>query len=285
MDHTAALQSLQRKGREVQGEVSNLQGLQGALRAMAAVPELPYHIPVAGSKVAFFPGRLVETDDIMVLLGDSWFVRRTNAQAVEIASRREQYVKGRLEEIHCDTSKVEAMLQHVQQGPVPLQSDSKPVDEDADEYDAEGNLKPLPRDSRTAAQILDDFSQIEEELGGRDDVGEDELNAMMTRKNKKKREQHAPQVEASDPPVLPDFDNLVRATRERGTPSPVAPPRDTLVPDFDSLLRACAATTSTASKVPPAAPQAWTVPQVETSKSAMRPKVVFRTAQPTPPSS
>jgi unconventional prefoldin RPB5 interactor 1 len=39
-------------------------------------------------KKAFMPGKLMHTNEIMVLLGDGWFVQRSAKQAAEIVDRR-----------------------------------------------------------------------------------------------------------------------------------------------------------------------------------------------------
>jgi len=44
-------------------------------------------IPFGGKK-AFFEGQIVHTNEIMVLLGDNWFVERSAKEASEIAQRR-----------------------------------------------------------------------------------------------------------------------------------------------------------------------------------------------------
>ena len=38
--------------------------------------------------LAFMPGKLVHTNEILVLLGDNWFVDRSAKQACEIIDRR-----------------------------------------------------------------------------------------------------------------------------------------------------------------------------------------------------
>ena len=40
------------------------------------------------SKNAFMSGKLVNTNEILVLLGDSWFVERSAKQACDMISRR-----------------------------------------------------------------------------------------------------------------------------------------------------------------------------------------------------
>lgn len=50
--------------------------------------ELSYDIMVPISKMAFMPGKLVHTNEILVLLGDNWFTERSAHQACEIIDRR-----------------------------------------------------------------------------------------------------------------------------------------------------------------------------------------------------
>jgi len=38
--------------------------------------------------MAFMPGKLVHTNEILVLLGDNWFVERSAKQAAGIVTRR-----------------------------------------------------------------------------------------------------------------------------------------------------------------------------------------------------
>ena len=49
-------------------------------------------------KLAFMPGKLVHTNQLLVLLGDNWFVERSAKQAEDIAQRRIQGIKE-----NCDT--------------------------------------------------------------------------------------------------------------------------------------------------------------------------------------
>ena len=45
-----------------------------------------FQIPVGD--IAFLPGKIVHTNEIMVLLGDNWFVEQSAVQASAIAERR-----------------------------------------------------------------------------------------------------------------------------------------------------------------------------------------------------
>ncbi|KAK9748144.1 hypothetical protein RND81_02G038900 [Saponaria officinalis] len=50
--------------------------------------ELHHHIMVPFGKAAFFPGRLVHTNEFMVLLGEGYFAERSAKQTVDILKRR-----------------------------------------------------------------------------------------------------------------------------------------------------------------------------------------------------
>ncbi len=45
-------------------------------------------LKVPFGKLAFMPGRLVRTNEVLVLLGDNWFIERSTKQSCEIIDRR-----------------------------------------------------------------------------------------------------------------------------------------------------------------------------------------------------
>ncbi|KAJ2714610.1 uri1, prefoldin-like chaperone [Coemansia spiralis] len=68
--------------------------LQQTLRELPDEIEQEAMVPVG--PLAFFPGKLVSTNEILVLLGDNWFVERSAKQAADIAGRREDYIDGQI---------------------------------------------------------------------------------------------------------------------------------------------------------------------------------------------
>ncbi|CAF2233774.1 unnamed protein product, partial [Rotaria magnacalcarata] len=48
-------------------------------------------------KLAFIPGRIVHSNEILVLLGDNYFVERTCKQLIEIVNRRLENIKEKIE--------------------------------------------------------------------------------------------------------------------------------------------------------------------------------------------
>ncbi|KAJ1901533.1 hypothetical protein LPJ66_000707 [Kickxella alabastrina] len=58
--------------------------------------ELTYEAMVPVGPLAFFPGQLIHTNEILVLLGDNWFVDRSASQAAAMARRREEYADAQI---------------------------------------------------------------------------------------------------------------------------------------------------------------------------------------------
>ncbi|ORX70531.1 hypothetical protein DL89DRAFT_266742 [Linderina pennispora] len=70
--------------------------LQRTLRELPQETRYPAMIPAG--PLAFFPGSLVHTNEILVLLGDNYFVERSAMQAAMIAKRREEFVITKIKE-------------------------------------------------------------------------------------------------------------------------------------------------------------------------------------------
>ncbi|KAJ2837991.1 hypothetical protein FBU31_001022 [Coemansia sp. 'formosensis'] len=64
--------------------------------------ELEYDAMVPVGPLAFFPGKLMHTNEILVSLGDNWFTERSAKQAAGIAKRREEYVDGKIRDCRRD---------------------------------------------------------------------------------------------------------------------------------------------------------------------------------------
>ncbi|XP_060561402.1 unconventional prefoldin RPB5 interactor-like [Ruditapes philippinarum] len=62
--------------------------------------QVTHDVMVPFGKMAFMPGQLVHTNEILVLLGDNWFVERSAKQASEIVDRRIEAVDKQLKELN-----------------------------------------------------------------------------------------------------------------------------------------------------------------------------------------
>ncbi|BFZ13454.1 hypothetical protein BsWGS_16493 [Bradybaena similaris] len=71
--------------------------LQDRLRTLP--DKLTHDVMVPFGKLAFMPGRLTHTNEILVLLGDNWFVERSAKQAVDIINRRIQELDSKLTDL------------------------------------------------------------------------------------------------------------------------------------------------------------------------------------------
>ncbi|KAJ1720048.1 uri1, prefoldin-like chaperone [Coemansia erecta] len=61
--------------------------------------ETTYSALIPAGPLAFFPGHLIHTNEILVLLGDNYFVERSASQAAQIALRRAQYADQKITQI------------------------------------------------------------------------------------------------------------------------------------------------------------------------------------------
>uniref|UniRef100_A0A0B6ZT94 Protein phosphatase 1 regulatory subunit 19 n=1 Tax=Arion vulgaris TaxID=1028688 RepID=A0A0B6ZT94_9EUPU len=88
------LQEEQRKAMsETSGKIEQMKQFKEDYRALQdrlkTLPDKVTHsVMVPFGKLAFMPGHLVHTNEILVLLGDNWFVDRSAKQAADIAGRR-----------------------------------------------------------------------------------------------------------------------------------------------------------------------------------------------------
>lgn len=70
-------------------------------------------VPVG--KVAFFPGHLIHTNEIMVLLGDNWFVERSAKQAIEIIDRRIKLVEKQLSDLQKEETNIRSQKNYTEE--------------------------------------------------------------------------------------------------------------------------------------------------------------------------
>ncbi|KAI6697330.1 hypothetical protein NL676_017449 [Syzygium grande] len=82
----------------VRGFVADNAGLVGLVQKLPE--ELHHDVMVPFGKAAFFPGRLIHTNEFTVLLGEGYYAERTSKQTVEILRRR-----GKALETHVDSLK------------------------------------------------------------------------------------------------------------------------------------------------------------------------------------
>ncbi|KAL5258796.1 hypothetical protein ACHWQZ_G009305 [Mnemiopsis leidyi] len=82
--------------------------LTETLKKLSSEHKLDIMVPL--TKKAFMPGQLVHTGEVMVYLGDSWFVNRTVNQGIEIAERRRERIQKELGEYKLCLDNIENKL-------------------------------------------------------------------------------------------------------------------------------------------------------------------------------
>ncbi|XP_032229480.2 unconventional prefoldin RPB5 interactor isoform X2 [Nematostella vectensis] len=79
---------------------------------LKTLPEkLNHDIMVPFGSLAFMPGKLIHTNEILVLLGDNWFAERSATQAREIVQRRQNDIETNIKGIKADIESFTSQLQ------------------------------------------------------------------------------------------------------------------------------------------------------------------------------
>nr|XP_011442483.2 unconventional prefoldin RPB5 interactor [Crassostrea gigas] len=103
---------------------------------MTTLPDKTTHdIMVPFGSLAFMPGKLVHTNEILVLLGDNWFVERSAKQATEIIGRRIKTVEQQIKELQAQKHLLEPRLEFTKN--LPGGSRNEDYFEIAEEFDPE----------------------------------------------------------------------------------------------------------------------------------------------------
>ncbi|KFK42720.1 prefoldin subunit family protein [Arabis alpina] len=66
------------------------------------------HHNVPFGKMAFFPGRLIHTNECMVLLGENYYVDRTSKQAIEVLKRRDKTLQSQIHSLKAEIDDFQA---------------------------------------------------------------------------------------------------------------------------------------------------------------------------------
>lgn len=72
--------------------------------------QLSYDIMVPFGPLAFMPGKLVHTNEVMALLGDNWFTKCSAKQAQKLVDHRMKYVKSEIDDLTTTMKSFEARV-------------------------------------------------------------------------------------------------------------------------------------------------------------------------------
>ncbi|KAF9909486.1 uri1, prefoldin-like chaperone [Linnemannia zychae] len=68
--------------------------------------EISHPVMVPIGNLAFMPGKIVHTNEVLVMLGDNWFVDRSAVQAAEIVDRRMELVQENIEKLKAQEDEI-----------------------------------------------------------------------------------------------------------------------------------------------------------------------------------
>lgn len=123
--------------------INEYESLKGNMEMLVKKVNHPIMVPIChnmrkeDAPLAFMPGNLDHTNQVMVSLGDNWFADRSVSQAVEIAERRIKFVKERKVETEKEIESINNWFKFTSQ----LAEESKDLVEIMEEYDEEAEAK------------------------------------------------------------------------------------------------------------------------------------------------
>ncbi|XP_062105986.1 uncharacterized protein LOC133817470 isoform X3 [Humulus lupulus] len=151
--------------------------------------QLHHDIMVPFGKAAFFPGRLIHTNEFMVLLGEGYYADRTSKQTVDILRRRGDTLDSQVESLRAmvqdlklEASFFDRTASEAEEGILEIREDY--VEESSVESDSEPEVsssfsevdnKKAKIDDEEFARIMSRFDELEkEELAAEEDDEDDE---------------------------------------------------------------------------------------------------------------
>ncbi|XP_078365161.1 uncharacterized protein LOC144649523 isoform X2 [Oculina patagonica] len=109
------------------------------------------------------PGKLIHTNEIMVLLGDNWFAERSASQALEIVTRRKKYLENNIAGINEDLKGFESRLKFASeiQSAAEENSDVKEIKEELSPQEEQRLLNRGSRKAHPKASKLGGSKKVE----------------------------------------------------------------------------------------------------------------------------
>ncbi|KAF9938003.1 uri1, prefoldin-like chaperone [Mortierella alpina] len=157
---------------------ADYQALKTTLLDLPKETSHPVMVPIGN--LAFMPGKLVHTNEVLVMLGDNWFVDRSAVQAAEIVDRRMEFVqenitklKAQEDEVRNKSGMAPGLLggQEYNEEGLPIVEITEPYySEDEDDKDVkitQPGLLPFsqktPKEQAEDRAILDRIAELERE--------------------------------------------------------------------------------------------------------------------------
>ncbi|GMY10142.1 RNA polymerase II subunit 5-mediating protein homolog isoform X1 [Fagus crenata] len=243
-DTQKAARRVQDKLAEMQPELDRVRGFisdnTNLINLVQKLPEDLHHdIMVPFGKAAFFPGRLIHTNEVVVLLGEGYYAERTSKQTVEILKRRGkeldsqvESLKAMMRDLKAETSFFDATASEAMEGLVEIredyveenstesESESGPPKEDAPSFSEADKAKVAVEDdyARIMSRMDElEIEELEEECGSESveynekvAINDEEYARIMSRLDElEKEELEAENDNDSDEKIKADFGQLL----------------------------------------------------------------------------
>ena len=153
------------KGRQMMKHRSDYVKLKTKLETLS--DEMEHSVMVPMTSKAFMPGKLVHTNEILVLLGDNWFIETSARRAAEIAGRRLKHCDDILESLEQELELVEGwrkqakMFGEEKQETVEITED---YDEETEKKWNEKHAENVRRERKATAETVDDDQELWQRL-------------------------------------------------------------------------------------------------------------------------
>ncbi|EOY25490.1 Prefoldin chaperone subunit family protein, putative isoform 2 [Theobroma cacao] len=154
--------------------------------------ELHHDIMVPFGKAAFLPGRLIHTNEFLVLLGESYYAERTAKQAAEILKRRGKSLESKvdslkavMQDLKAEASFFDSTASEAAEGLVEIreeyedesstqrESQSDPLEQDSPSFTEADNMVGASEDEEYA-RIMSRLEELEKEELAAESCGEDD---------------------------------------------------------------------------------------------------------------
>lgn len=152
--------------------------------------QLSHPIMVPFGKAAFFPGRLIHTNEFLVLLGDGYYADQTSRQTAEILHRRGKVLESKLEslkammlDLQAEASFFESTASEAADGLVEIREDyieEQPTEQKSESGLSKPNIIPDDEECAQAMSRMDELEKLEEEACSDDEDNDFECSSMFS---------------------------------------------------------------------------------------------------------
>ncbi|KAK7257423.1 hypothetical protein RIF29_31398 [Crotalaria pallida] len=189
-----AVKRVQHTIADKQSQLDKLRGFvsdnNNLINLVLKLPEqLSHDIMVPFGKAAFFPGRLIHTNEFLVLLGEGYYAERTSKQTVEILTRRGKAldsqidsIEATIKDLHSEASFFNATASEALEGLVEIREDYV-EEEEEDSHKQESKSGPPKQHAPKSTADNEEYTRLmsrldelekEEELAAEGDNHSDE---------------------------------------------------------------------------------------------------------------